>query len=229
MPILPMSWKSAPNSSRFSASRSSASSRPDQQRHVGDPAGVRRRVGVVRLERVGQRLDGRDERALEHRVVGGALDRQLGLVREAGEQPEAALAEVALADHRRQRTDPPALEPQRRHGEPRHALGGNAVDLRDLLGLEQERLRGLQPLLARARRRSACEGRRARRRTTRAGRDRGAASFSWIQSDARSVPSTRAVTSTVRLSTASGESAVASSRLASRSAFAISAASSCCQ
>ena len=62
----------------------------------------------------------------------------------------------------------------------------------------------------------------------RATSSRGSVSSS-IQSAARRVPSTRAVTSALRPSTSSGDSAVASSRLASSRAFAISAASSCFQ
>jgi hypothetical protein len=72
MPILPMSWKSAPSSSRFSDTPFEAELLSDLEREVGDPARVRGRVLVVRLERVRKRLDRLEERALRacrsHRV-----------------------------------------------------------------------------------------------------------------------------------------------------------------
>ena len=86
----------------------------DEQRHVGDPACVRGRVRVVRLECVRERRDGRHERALEALVVLGALDRELRLVRETCEQTQLAVVEPAVADRRGERRHPVALEPQRR-------------------------------------------------------------------------------------------------------------------
>ena len=53
-----------------------------------------RRVLVVCLERVRERLDRRDERLLEPFVVARVRDRELRLVREAAEQAQLALAEV---------------------------------------------------------------------------------------------------------------------------------------
>ena len=58
------------------------------------------RVLVVRLERVGERLDGGDERPLEPLVARGIGDRELRLLREAAEQRELALAEVVPLDER---------------------------------------------------------------------------------------------------------------------------------
>ena len=53
-----------------------------------------RRVLVVRLERVRERLDGRDERLLEPFVVARVRNRQLRLVRETSEEPQLALPEA---------------------------------------------------------------------------------------------------------------------------------------
>src|SRR5438876_3346635 len=56
----------------------------DLHRHVADPARVRRRVLVVRLERVRERLDGGEERALEALEVARVRDRELRLVGDPG-------------------------------------------------------------------------------------------------------------------------------------------------
>src|SRR6202008_39954 len=66
----------------------------DTQREVGDPAGVGRRVLVVRLDCVRKRLDGGDEGALETLVARGVRDRELRLLRDAAEQPQLALSEI---------------------------------------------------------------------------------------------------------------------------------------
>src|SRR5439155_8073025 len=48
----------------------------DPERQVCDPARVRRRVLVIRLERIRKRLDGRDEGLLETLEVAGVRERQ---------------------------------------------------------------------------------------------------------------------------------------------------------
>ena len=68
----------------------------DAEREIGDPARVRRRVLVVRLERVRERFDGRDERVLQAFEAARVRDREARLVREAAEQPQLALAEHAV-------------------------------------------------------------------------------------------------------------------------------------
>ena len=70
---------------------------------VGDPPRVRGRVLVARLERVGERGDGRDEGALETRRVLGALDRKLRLMCEPDEQAKCRSSEDAVAELRRTR------------------------------------------------------------------------------------------------------------------------------
>ena len=79
----------------------------DAEREIGDPARVRRGVLVVRLERVRERLDRRDEAALERLEVRRVRDRELRLVREAGEQPQLTLAEVVVSG------SPPTMQPPR--------------------------------------------------------------------------------------------------------------------
>src|SRR3972149_6367688 len=64
----------------------------DVQREVGDPAGVRRGVLVVRLQRVGESLDRREEGPLESLVARGALQRELGLAGGAAEQLQLAIS-----------------------------------------------------------------------------------------------------------------------------------------
>ena len=96
MPIFPMSWKSAPSSSRFSDAPSSPSSSADLQRQVRDPAGVRGRVLVVRLERVRERLDRLEERPLEVVEAPGVRQCELGLVRDSREQAKLSLVEGAV-------------------------------------------------------------------------------------------------------------------------------------
>src|SRR5262249_45547816 len=72
----------------------------DTKREIGDPACVRRGVLVVRLECVRKRLDRLDEAALEILVVRCVRDREAGLVREAAEETELALAEIAFGQRR---------------------------------------------------------------------------------------------------------------------------------
>jgi len=72
----------------------------DAQREVLDPAGVLRRVLVVRLESIGERLDRGDECPLETLVARGVGDRELRLLREAAEQPELAVPEAVPLDER---------------------------------------------------------------------------------------------------------------------------------
>ena len=102
----------------------------DAQREVGDPARVRRRVLVVRLERVRERLDGRDERPLEPFVVGRVRDRELRLVREPAEQPQLALAEVALRDRGDDAAAAPA-DDERRDRVRRVGVDGGRLDPRE--------------------------------------------------------------------------------------------------
>ena len=68
----------------------------DTERKVSNPAGVRRRVLVVRLECVRERLHRRDKAALESLVVRRVRDGEARLMRETAEEPELALAEIAL-------------------------------------------------------------------------------------------------------------------------------------
>ena len=77
----------------------------DPQGEIADPARVIRRVLVVRLERIGERLDGRDERPLETLVARRIGDRELRLLREAAEQRELALSEVLPLDKRDEAPD----------------------------------------------------------------------------------------------------------------------------
>src|SRR5439155_8694755 len=72
----------------------------DAKREVGVAPRVRRGVLLVRLERVRERLDGRDERALEPFVVARVRDRELGLVRETAEEAQLLLAAVVADEHR---------------------------------------------------------------------------------------------------------------------------------
>ena len=58
----------------------------DVEGHVGDPAGVGRGVLVVRLESVRERLDGGEERLARGSRSARVLDRELRLVRDAGEE-----------------------------------------------------------------------------------------------------------------------------------------------
>src|SRR6185295_3274306 len=111
----------------------------DLERHVGDPAGVGGRVLVVRLECVGQSLDRGEERLLEVVVRAGVLDREPRLVRDAGEEAHRARREPVrvLGD------DAAAALPfemERRNRVVRARLG-DAVDGRELLRADRERLR----------------------------------------------------------------------------------------
>ena len=88
----------------------------DAQREIRDPAGMGGRVLVVRLERVGERLDGGDERPLEALVARGVGDRELRLLGEAAEQRELALPEVVPLDERDEAT---RRDRRRRTAQPR--------------------------------------------------------------------------------------------------------------
>jgi len=55
----------------------------DAKREIRDPPSVRGRVFVLRFERVRERLDGRDEAALEPLVVAGVGDGEPSLLSEA--------------------------------------------------------------------------------------------------------------------------------------------------
>ena len=85
----------------------------DPQREIRDPARVGRRVLVVRLERVGERLDGGDERPLETLVTRGVRDRELRLLCETAEQGELALSEVVPL-HERDEAAHAAVDGERR-------------------------------------------------------------------------------------------------------------------
>ena len=67
----------------------------DLEREVGDPACMGRDVRVACLERVRERLDRRQERALEALVVEGVLKGELRLPREPAEELELALARAS--------------------------------------------------------------------------------------------------------------------------------------
>ena len=128
----------------------------DAQRHVGDPARVRGGVLVVGLERVRQRLDGRDEGLLEALVAAGALQRDGRLVRDAAEQAQDLLDRVLAVGGRLADGDE-ALErtvvAQRREREvgPDEALR-RLAHLRGLVGGDEE---GLGAVADRARSESA--------------------------------------------------------------------------
>src|SRR3954451_15489456 len=115
-------------------------------------------VLVVRLERVGERSYRRDEGALEALVVLGALDRELRLVREACEQSELAVVELTVADRRGQGGDAIALELQRRDDDARDAHLGRDRHGLDLLRLEDERLRALEPRVGQVTREAPATG-----------------------------------------------------------------------
>ena len=101
MPILPMSWSSAPSSSRFSARSPRPSSRPTRsarsviQRACDDVYSSFASSAFASASTV------ETKRPLEPLVVRRVRDRELRLMGEAAEQPELALAEVALAGARR--------------------------------------------------------------------------------------------------------------------------------
>ncbi len=69
----------------------------DAEREIRDPPSVRGDVGVVRLQRVRQRLDRGHERALEPLVAHCALDGELRLLRQSAEELELPFA-VRLRD-----------------------------------------------------------------------------------------------------------------------------------
>ncbi len=122
----------------------------DPEGEVRDPARVRGRVLVVRLERVRQRLDGGDECPLERLVARGALQGELRLLREAAEQIELSLPVCQLRRDRRRDDAVASVDDERCHCEPAVQIRGRRSDRRVVGGLEEVRLRARQPLLGRA-------------------------------------------------------------------------------
>ena len=129
MPILPMSWKSAPSSSRFSACGVEAELGADLEREVGDPARVRRRVLVVRLERVRERLDRGEERPLERLVARGAFaSASFVWLREARRAARARARRTRSSGGDRGRDDAPAaVDGERCDREPPSVALGHAT------------------------------------------------------------------------------------------------------
>src|SRR5579862_3298316 len=101
MPILPMSWRSAPSSSCFSV----RSSRPS-----ASPTRSERSL----IERARERFDCGDERPLEPFVARGIRDRELRLLRDAAEQAKLAIAEVLALDESDDAAGTP-VDLERRH------------------------------------------------------------------------------------------------------------------
>src|SRR5690242_580937 len=81
----------------------------DAERQVGDPARVRRRVLVIRLERIRERLDRGDEGALETFEVRRVRNCEVRLARETAEQAQLALAEVGVRRERRNHATPASV------------------------------------------------------------------------------------------------------------------------
>ena len=106
----------------------------DAHRHVGDPARVRRRVLVSRLERVRERLDRGEECALEAREAGRVRDRELRLVCETAEQLQLAVAVLGLGAEGDRDRAPASLEGERRDDVRARALGRWVAERRVLLG-----------------------------------------------------------------------------------------------
>ncbi len=100
---------------------------------------MRRRVLVVRLERVRERLDGRDERALETLEVARVRDRELRLVGETAEQAQLSLAEVSGRDSRDDAADATG-DDERRDRIRRIGVEWIVLHGRELAGPEDERL-----------------------------------------------------------------------------------------
>src|SRR5439155_9613688 len=115
------------------------------------PASVRGRVLVLGLERVGERLDRGEERALETLEVARVRERQARLVREAAEQPQLAVAELLVADGRDDAAAARALDRQRREGEHGIVRTRRRVDALVLVRAEDERLPPLAEPLRRLR------------------------------------------------------------------------------
>src|SRR6185437_14872560 len=109
-------------------------------------------VLVVRLERVGERTDRGDERALALQVVLGAFDRKLRLMGKAREQTHLAIVELAVVDNGGKRADPACVQMERRDAEAPGALGQHTRDLRDGVAPEDERLGPREPLVRELRR-----------------------------------------------------------------------------
>jgi hypothetical protein len=85
----------------------------DPESEIGDPPGVRRRVLVVGLEGVGERLDRGDERSLERLVAPGALEGELRLLCETAEQLELTVREHALGRDRGSDDSPAPVDAER--------------------------------------------------------------------------------------------------------------------
>src|SRR5205823_2829736 len=125
---------------------------PDLDREIADPAGVRRRVLVVRLEGVRERLDGRDERVLERLEVARVRERELRLMGEPAEQPQLPLAEGAALGRNGGDDAPaaPAVERQRRDREARARVEDFSACEPVLPRVRNERLRRVEQLELRA-------------------------------------------------------------------------------
>ena len=112
MPILPMSWKSAPSSSRFSVSVSSPSCSPTRsavwviQRACDEVYSSRALSASASASTVQRNVRSRPGEA------GGVRDRELRLVGETASELELAVAESAPA-RRGRRSHPAALERER--------------------------------------------------------------------------------------------------------------------
>ena len=93
-----------------------------------------RRVLVVRLERVRERLDGREERALEALVARGALERELRLLGEPAEEVELAIAVGLGLGHGRGDDAPAPVDREGRDREPSVGVLRRRRDRRVVLG-----------------------------------------------------------------------------------------------
>ena len=95
----------------FQLSAVEAEPAADLECEVGDPARVRRRVLVVRLECVRERLDRLEKRRLQRVKARGVRQRQLRLVRDAREQPQLTVRERPFVGRRnRDAPEPPAVQ-----------------------------------------------------------------------------------------------------------------------
>ena len=118
----------------------------DLERGVRDPARMRGRVLVARLERVRERLDRGEERALERLEARRVRDRELGLVGETAQELELALGEWDLRRRRRLRSAPAAVHMERGDRVGARPAGrrireGGVLLRRDEVGLEPRRER----------------------------------------------------------------------------------------
>ena len=117
----------------------------DLQREVGDPACVRRGVLVVGLERVRERLDGGEERALQRLVARRRLEGEPRLSRDAREQLELAI--LGCRAHRDGGGDdaPAAVDEEGCDGEPALGASGHGGDRRVVLRVDRVRLGATEP------------------------------------------------------------------------------------